>query len=573
MSDDRKRIKVVLCWHMHQPYYFNSQTDQYQLPWTYLHATKDYVDMANILAAHPKAKAVINFAPILLEQLDDYTCQIDAFINQGIPIKDPLLTQLVSKEITGTIENKKFILESCLRANEQFLIKRFKQFKSLASIATDALENDISIHYLNDQFFFDLLTWYHLAWMGESIKRENETIKKLLAKTHNYDIEDRHQLLMVIREVINSIIPKYQELSNNKQAELAFSPYAHPIVPLLLDFKSATEAMPHASLPQSPEYPGGKERAEWHFQKGAEVFEHYFHHKPAGCWPSEGGLSSDTVKMCGDHNIRWVASGESVMRNSIGQTPALAKHMEGQCLHRSYKLKNSETKLFFRDDGLSDLIGFTFSDWHSNDAVNNLIHHIENIGEACEFCSDTVVSIILDGENAWEHYPENAFHFLNSLYGKLSTHPKIELTTFSECLDQNINSIQLDELTAGSWVYGTFSTWIADKDKNRGWDLLVEAKNAYDKAIVSGKLSGEKLLKAEKQLAICEGSDWFWWFGDYNPSDSVRDFELLFRIQLTELYRLCETPPPTSLSEAISAGGGTPATGGVMRPGQEGHSY
>ena len=569
MSDDQKRIKVVLCWHMHQPYYFNSQTDQYQLPWTYLHATKDYIDMANILAAHPKAKAVVNFAPILLEQLDDYTGQIDAFMENGSTIKDPLLTQLVSEKVTNTIENKKLIIESCLRANEQYLIKRFKQYETLASIAADALKNNVSIHYLNDQFFFDLLTWYHLAWTGETIKRENATIKRLIAKAHNFDTEDRRQLLVVISEVIQSIIPKYRALSDNKQVELAFSPYAHPIVPLLLDFESASEAMPHAGLPRSKEYPGGKERAKWHFEKGIEVFEHYFHHKPSGCWPSEGGVSNATIEMCSDYNIRWAASGESVMRNSIGQTPALAKLLEGQCLHRSYQLKDNGTKLFFRDDGLSDLIGFTFSDWHSHDAVNNLIHHIENIGEACEFCEDTVISIILDGENAWEHFPENAYHFLNSLYGKLSTHPGIDLTTFSESLDQEIASVQLDDITAGSWVYGTFSTWIGDKDKNRGWDLLVDAKKVFDATVADKELSAEQLSQAEKQLAICEGSDWFWWFGDYNPAESVNDFDKLFRTHLSQLYILLGEEAPESLSHVISVGGGDPAAGGVMRQGSD----
>ena len=71
----------------------------------------------------------------------------------------------------------------------------------------------------------------------------------------------------------------------------------------------------------------------------------------------------------------------------------------------------------------------------------------------------------------------------------------------------------------------------------------------------------------EKQLALCEGSDWFWWFGDYNPAQSVSDFEYLYRRHLINLYALIEQPAPDYLHQVISVGGGNPATGGVMRQG------
>jgi alpha-amylase/alpha-mannosidase (GH57 family) len=223
---------------------------------------------------------------------------------------------------------------------------------------------------------------------------------------------------------------------------------------------------------------------------------------------------------------------------------------------------------FFRDDGLSDLIGFTYSGWHGDDAVSNLIHHLQNMAEEFKGDGDRVVSIILDGENAWESYPENGYHFLMALYKRLGEHAAIDLTTFGECLRNDLKPAPLPRLTAGSWVYGTFSTWMGDADKNRGWDLLCEAKQAYDRVMAAGRLSPEQQVQANLQLAACEGSDWFWWFGGYNPADSVSDFERLYRLHLSNLYLMLGEPVPASLSRVISVGGGQPAQGGVMRPGQ-----
>jgi alpha-amylase/alpha-mannosidase (GH57 family) len=179
-----------------------------------------------------------------------------------------------------------------------------------------------------------------------------------------------------------------------------------------------------------------------------------------------------------------------------------------------------------------------------------------------------VVSIIMDGENAWEHYPENAYYFLSALYRRLAEHPRLELTTFSDCLkDSAIKPLPLHALAAGSWVYGTLSTWIGDPDKNRGWDMLGDAKRAFDAA--AGRLTGVKLARAGMQLAVCEGSDWFWWFGGDNPSATVADFEHLYRQHLTCLYQLLGVEPPDYLSQVFTHGRGAPAHGGVMRPGKE----
>ena len=222
---------------------------------------------------------------------------------------------------------------------------------------------------------------------------------------------------------------------------------------------------------------------------------------------------------------------------------------------------------FFRDDGLSDLIGFEYSKWHAEDAVADLIKHLENIADCSE--ETPLVSIIMDGENAWEYFPENGYHFLSALYQRLSAHPVIELTTFSECLQDKAPLQTLNRIVAGSWVYGTFSTWIGDADKNRAWDMLGDVKKEFDQAMADKRLTDTQITDAEHQLAICEGSDWFWWFGDYNPGEAVSNFEKQYRLNLANLYRLLGKQPPAYLALSFTQGAGAPAMGGTMRPGIE----
>jgi alpha-amylase/alpha-mannosidase (GH57 family) len=175
----------------------------------------------------------------------------------------------------------------------------------------------------------------------------------------------------------------------------------------------------------------------------------------------------------------------------------------------------------------------------------------------------------MDGENAWEYFPENGYHFLSALYRRLAKHPGIELTTFSECLADNVTIKPLPKRVAGSWVYGTFSAWIGSPDKNRGWDMLGDVKRAFDKVVAAGKLTEQQIKQAELQLAVCEGSDWFWWFGDYNPGEAVSDFEKQYRMNLKNLYLLLEEEPPEYLALSFTQGAGMPAMGGAMRRGNE----
>ena len=195
---------------------------------------------------------------------------------------------------------------------------------------------------------------------------------------------------------------------------------------------------------------------------------------------------------------------------------------------------------------------------------------LRNISKFLDEDSDKhVVSVILDGENAWEYYPDNGANFLDGLYKALAGDEEINVMTFSEAVDSDIETREMRNLCPGSWVYGSFSTWIGQLDKNRAWELLVEAKEAYDQVISRKVLNAEEERLATQQLAVCEGSDWFWWFGDYNSSQSVSDFEQLFRRQLKSLYKLLHLPEPSILDIPISAGGGEGVeNAGTMRRNQ-----
>lgn len=558
------RLKVVLCWHMHQPEYRSLDDGTYQLPWVYLHAIKDYIDMAAIIEATPGARAVVNFVPILLDQIEDYAAQISAHLRDRSPIKDPLLAALAAAQLPAGVEQRLALVRACLRANERRVIDRFPAYRRLADLAHRIDQDPTELGYYSDQFLSDLLTWYHLAWLGETVRREDGRVRQLMMKASGYSLEDRLLLLSIIGQIMGSVTARYRRLAESGRIELSVTPYAHPMLPLLLDFGVAREAVPDMPLPEAPAYPGGRERALWHVQEGIAGFERHFGFRPRGCWPAEGGLSSEAAALLAEAGFRWTATGGSVLRNSLVRS---GRDTGNGAMHRAYRVGGSDIACFFRDDGLSDLIGFTYYDWHGDDAVANLIYHLENIAAAHPGDEQLVVSIVLDGENAWESYPENGYHFITALYQRLADHPRIELTTFGDCLDSGVEPDNLEQFVAGSWVYGTFSTWMGDHDKNQGWDLLCQAKEAWDRVMAEGTLDAEHRELALRQLAACEGSDWCWWFGDYNPASSVSDFERLYRLHLSNLHRFLGLEPPENLRQVISTGGGFAEQGGTMRRG------
>ena len=557
------KLLINIYWHMHQPDYRDSITGEYILPWTYLHAIKDYSDMAYHLEANVKARVTFNFVPILLDQLEDYVAQFETGV-----IKDPLLQMLGAQSLEHVSpESCELIIESCFKSHHEKMLSPYVAYQRLYHLYQVASQDakDLNLQYFSAQYKADLLVWYHLAWMGESIKRGNRLVQSLIAKGSHFNVKDRQDLFKLVGEIIRNLIPRYKMLQQKGQIEISSTPHHHPILPLLLDFNSTLDAMPNAALPVASHYPGGELRAITHVQHAQSSHARRFGEKPIGMWPAEGSVSKDALLLLAKQGVKWAASGETVLTNSLMKSnPRKTLISHHDYLYKPYKVSDSSNEIvcFFRDDRLSDKIGFEYSKKHSTDAVNDFIRDLEQVRTSFQMHENPVVSVILDGENAWEYYPYNGFYFLTELYQALVNHPDIEMVTQSEVLQaiENPNKSpfkvfcgNLPEIAAGSWVYGTFSTWIGSKDKNRGWDLLCEAKLAYDLVLQSDTLTVEQIKLCEGQLAVCEGSDWFWWLGDYNSAASISSFDNLYRRNLSNLYVLLKLPVPANLAIPINA--------------------
>ncbi len=554
-------LRLVLLWHMHQPDFRDCVTGEFRLPWVYLHALKDYSDMASHLERHPGVRAVVNFVPVLVDQLEDYVTQFDSGT-----LRDPLLALLAREDLQDiTAAERELVLDRCFRANHVKMIEPFPAYARLKALFrfVDTQEG-APLEYLSAQYIADLLTWYHLAWTGETVRREFALIPNLMTKGGQFSAADRRALLDVIADVVRSIVPRWRALAARGQVEISSTPHFHPIGPLMLDFAAARETQPGVTLPYASRYPGGRQRLTAQIEWALHSHAGRFGSTPAGMWPAEGAVSPAFVDLLGAAGIAWSASGQGVLAASLGVDATVPK---SEYLYRGYVAGGSGVTCFFRDDQLSDRIGFEYSRWHGRDAAADFVAELERIAGSAPPDSAPVVSVILDGENAWEYYPYNGFYFLDDLYGLLEDHPAIRTTTYADVLsDPATRTGRLERLVSGSWVYGNLSTWIGHPDKNRAWDLLCEAKQQYDLVIESGRLSPMQQEQASRQLGVCEGSDWCWWFGDYNPPESVSAIDAVYRASLAQLYVLLGLPVPAALDVPVSRGGAAHgSTVGAMR--------
>jgi len=561
-------LDLVLVWHMHQPDYRDYATGEFTLPWVYLHAIKDYTDMAWHLERHPGVYAVVNFVPVLLEQLEDYCEQFD----RG-EVRDPLLRLLARGDARPLTEAERMlVLERCFHADHQKLIAPFPPYKRLHELFLSLeAQGREALAYLSDQFIDDVLTWYHLSWTGESVRRGSEVVARLMALGGRFSHENRVELYKTVAELVRQVIPRFRRLADSGRVELSTTPQHHPLAPLLLDFRSALDAEPDTRLPDAEGYAGGRARVVAQLEAAQKSHARRFGRPARGIWPAEGGVSAAFLSLLDAQGVVWTASGEAVLANSLRRESAsLGDRVE--YLYRPYRVKGAREHLtcFFRDDRLSDLIGFEYSKWHGRDAAANFVGELEAI--AAKSTQRPVVSVILDGENAWEYYPYNGYYFLSDLYESLENHAAIRMTTFRAYLDELPHQSsapaatgELAALVAGSWVYGTFSTWIGSSDKNHAWNLLCAAKASFDQVVDSGRLTEQQKAAALRQLSDCESSDWFWWPGEYNPNEAVAAFERMFRSKLANLYRILALPVPADLLVPFSRGAGRPEAGGAMR--------
>ena len=205
-----KSVDLVFLWHMHQPDYRDYSSGDFVLPWTYLHAIKDYTDMAYHLERHPGVRAVVNFVPILLDQIEDYC---DQFATGKL--RDPLLRLLAHEDIAHlSQEERQLAFDACFRSNHTKMIEPYPAYKRLFDLYNGLQdEGEAGLSYLSGQYISDLLTWYHLVWCGESVRREHDLVPHLMSKAQGFTLEDRRRLLELIGQQVSGVIPRYRALA------------------------------------------------------------------------------------------------------------------------------------------------------------------------------------------------------------------------------------------------------------------------------------------------------------------------------------------------------------------------
>ena len=520
-------LYISFLWHMHQPFYKDPMTGLYRLPWVRFHGTKDYLDMAEILIDFPYIKQTYNFTPSLLEQIVDYT------ENNA---KDQYLNLTLKKASELDMEEKLFILENFFLANWDNMIKPFpRYYELLMKRGLHFIRNDLirAIRYFSDGDFLDLQVLFNLCWIDPLFRKKDPFLKMLVDKGRDYTEEDKYMLISKQFSILKEIIPRYSEMVKRGQIELSVSPFYHPILPLLCDTSSARIAMPGVNLPQKRfSHP---EDAEKQIRMGIDYFERLFGYRPTGMWPSEGSVSEEALRIASNEGIKWIGTDEDILSISIGKQlrDASRNVIEPGILYKPYIFEN--VSVIFRDHNLSDLIGFVYPKWDSKKAAEDFISKLIHVWTIMPKDKPQLLSIILDGENAWEYYKNDGHDFLRYLYEGLSKEKRLKTVTVSEYINEHDKGEPLNRLHAGSWINANYGVWIGHEEDNIAWDYLTETRNDLD---IFQKMNPEKnLAEAWKAIYIAEGSDWNWWYGDEHSTETQKDFDELFRMNLMKVYK------------------------------------
>lgn len=517
-------LYLAFIFHMHQPYYKDLLTQETNLPWVRLHGVKDYLDMLQILEKFPKIHQTFNLVPSLLEQIEDYT-------NRNI--KDKFL-ELSYKPAKGlTQEEKAFILTNFFSINKEKVIAYHARYYELYFKKQNKLE-------FNTQDYLDLQVWFNLAWIDPVFRLKMPELKDLVAKGRFFSEEDKFTVLDKQLVILEEIIPSYKKYASNSRVEISVTPYYHPILPLIYSTNSAKEANLKSILPKLEfRFP---EDAKAQIESAVKFYQEKFGLLPSGMWPSEESVSEHILPFIIRSGIKWIITDEAILFKSLNK-----KKRDTKLLYQPYLLSREEGPLniVFRDRNLSDLIGFVYHSWKAEKAVADFIQHLDNINKAFNG-EDTLVTIAMDGENAWEYYDNDGHDFLELLYQRLSESDFIHTTTVSEYLNTHTPKSKIRHLCAGSWIYGNFNKWMNHPFKAKAWGWLLEARGELDK--LKDKLPEDKLSLASKQIYIAEGSDWFWWYGE-DPDGS---FDQLFRRHLTNFYTIIGKDTPDYLLRPLS---------------------
>jgi alpha-amylase/alpha-mannosidase (GH57 family) len=549
------KIRLVLLWHMHQPFYKDMVTGEYRLPWVRLHALKDYYGMVKLLEEFPLVHQNFNLVPSLVAQIQDYVSG---------QAHDPFLDLVAKPASDLTASDRQFALGYLFQANPVNMIGRYPRYRELWEryrATCDRPEGPEGYFLTRD--YADLQVLSQLAWFDEYVLADSD-VAGLVQKGENFTREDQELVIAKEREFLAQVLPAYSAAAARGSIELSATPYYHPILPLLCDTSIGRQSTPGLQLPtrrfQRPD------DARHHIERALEFHQQVFGLRPRGLWPSEGSVSEETIKLACAQGLQWMTTDEGVLGRSLDYHFARdgAGRIDGDGaarLYTIYRYEKGDTRMhmLFRDHRISDLIGFVYSGMPAQDAANHLLANIKDSARPLlDRGKDAVVSIILDGENAWEYYPNSGREFLRRFYDAVERDHEIEPVTISEAIARHREDLfgRLDHVVPGSWINANLNVWIGAPEDNRSWDLLSEARDYYDRN--AQRVSAKQRNVAWEELLIAEGSDWNWWYGPEHHSANDKDFDELYRKHLSNVYHALEGVPPEELN--------TPLISGVRRP-------
>lgn len=522
MAAQTKKLSIAFYWHMHQPVYQLTPTGDFLMPWVRLHAVKDYLDMAMFVERFKSLKLNFNLVPVLLDSLIDYGENNLHDIHSRLTITDV-------NDLSD--DDKEFIINNFFDANYHSMILPNKEYDRLYQKYQSSGENDIGI--FSNQEYSDLMALFNLVWFDTVHKTNYPEINKLIKKGKNYTLQDRIRIIELQREIIRQIIPTYKKLLDEKKIEITTSPYYHPILPILSDINVAKHS-PKSDLPDDLEM---EDDAKSQTKSAIERIEELFKVRPKGIWPSEHCISPKVMELFKDLGVKWTVSDEGILSDSIDFE--FARDFRGYMEDPYHLLKTyryNDVNIVFRDSLLPNLIGFEYPNHSSEGAANDLYERIKIIQSKLLSSPDEnhLLTIAMDGENCWENYSNDGYTFLNTIYSLIENDPTLETVLISDYIEKDTQK-PLTKISSGSWVNRSFKLWIDEPLKDLAWTYL---KRVHDDFLNYVKLHPEhpNIYAAKRELFVCEGSDWFWWYGE--PNDSGRDniFDYLFREHLKNTY-------------------------------------
>ena len=536
----RQLMNVAIIWHMHQPLYRQPGSDVAILPWVRLHAVKDYLHMAQVLARHPRVHVTFTLTPSLVAQLEDYASG---------KLVDRLM-QLAGQDFFSP-DDKQYMLNMCFSISWDNIIRRYPPYESILNRRHLALLNP---DYFSTQTYRDLLVWFNLAWTDPNLLESDPFLAGLVQKGEGFSQDEARQLIQFHVDIIGKVLPTYRQLSEAGQLELITVPFYHPILPLLVDSRIARRPSPGLAIPdppfQAPE--DAQEQLHWAVAKHTEVVGK----PPEGLWPSEGSVAPEILPMVADAGLRWLATDEAILGESLNiyfdrDDGGLVRR--GDLLYHPWRLTTDagDLAIIFRDHDLSDRVGFVYQHLEGKQAAEDMIVRMERIARSFGQREDALITVILDGENAWEYYEHNGDAFLNELYRRLGQHPDLKAVTPGEHLARHPATDAIENLASGSWIMGDFTTWMGDPQHTVAWSRLRDLREAYGLWLKEAKPEADRLLAVQHYLFAAEGSDWFWWYSHRNSSDQDAMFDELFRDYLRAAYQAMNMIPPEELASPI----------------------